>query len=192
MSILEEFPPPSAGTSKLPEKTDQATDEIKGRVKWFDLARGYGFIEPEACDGDIFFHAQTIRSSRFTSLPEGTSVTCTVVYGPRGRTAVKLVAADFSTVGPIAQPARAPRYDVVAPGEYVDAVVRWFNKSKGYGFVSRGEGTPDLFIHADILRKCGIHELYEGQPVKVRAGHGPRGEAVVEILNAEASCIPAV
>jgi CspA family cold shock protein len=181
MSNLNKAVSPVTAPSSLAEKINHDADEISGRVKWFDQTRGYGFIEPEAFDGDIFFHAQTVRSSRFASLPEGTSVTCTVVHGPRGRTAVKLLAADFSTVGPVAQPARAPRYDIVASDERLNAVVRWFNKAKGYGFVSRGEGTPDLFVHMDVLRKCGIHELSEGQPVRVRAGHGPRGEAVVEV-----------
>jgi cold shock protein len=76
---------------------------------------------------------------------------------------------------------RAPRYVAEPRGPAFEAIVRWFDRAKGYGFVSRGPRTQDIFIHMETLRRCQLRELQEGQKVRVRVGDGPRGELVAEI-----------
>jgi CspA family cold shock protein len=89
------------------------------------------------------------------------------------------------TTTAVVAPARAVReteYPSVEPeGEFFDATAKWFNIEKGYGFVTRGEGTPDVFIHIKALRRVGIEELLPGQPLRVRVGRGPKGPQVAEI-----------
>ena len=75
--------------------------------------------------------------------------------------------------------ARASR--VVAIGEEEEAEVKWFNRAKGYGFVTRGEGTPDIFVHMETLREAGLRELRQGQTVRVRFGEGDKGLMVASI-----------
>ena len=61
------------------------------------------------------------------------------------------------------------------------AEVKWFNRLRGFGFLSRGPGTPDIFVHMETLRRANLRELEPGQKVTVRLGNGPKGVMVAEI-----------
>ena len=76
---------------------------------------------------------------------------------------------------------RPVRNSITPRGPAFAAMVKWFDRSKGYGFVQRGPGTPDIFLHMETLRRCGVRELHEGQRVRVRIGDGPKGECVADI-----------
>jgi cold shock protein len=161
--------------------------EVTGSVKWFDLAKGYGFIKPVAGpQGDILLHQTCVRQSGFKVAQEGARVICEAVQGPKGLQARRLLMVDNSMAPP--QPPmeqRSARFNVLARGPAFEATVKWFNRGKGYGFVSRGPETPDIFVHMEILRRFGIRELKEGQKVRVRVGDGPKGELAAEIMALE-------
>jgi CspA family cold shock protein len=65
--------------------------------------------------------------------------------------------------------------------DFSDATVKWFNRVRGYGFVNRGDGGQDVFIHMELLRKYGIDHLIPGQSVAVVVDDGERGLVVKAI-----------
>ena len=70
---------------------------------------------------------------------------------------------------------------VTPTGGFEIAVCKWFNRIRGFGFLSRGEGTQDIFIHMETLRRYGIMELKPGDSLLVRFGDGPKGLMAAEI-----------
>jgi cold shock protein len=83
-----------------------------GTVKWFNDAKGFGFIEPEGGGDDVFAHFSAIQMEGFRTLKQGSTVRFEVVQGPKGRLAQNIAAVD-ADVG-ISESADAP--SAVAPG----------------------------------------------------------------------------
>ena len=167
----------------------EETEPMRGTVKWYNADKGFGFISPEGGGGDVFLHISTLRKIGLEEIEDGVTVSFTVSHGQKGMQAESVVDVDQSTVVASERQPRAaagkygrrrhPPLDSV--GEFVPATVKWFNREKGYGFVSLSDGPPDVFLHIHTLRRCGLEDLDRGQEVQVRVGEGPKGLQVAEV-----------
>ena len=58
--------------------------------------------------------------------------------------------------------------------------VKWFNETRGYGFIARDDGL-DVFVHDSAIRGNGFKTLKEGQRVEFEVGQGPKGLQAVDV-----------
>jgi len=166
---------PTGGASEIPV-------EITGFVKWFDVSKGYGFVVPEAGGQDILLHVTILKRDGFNTIAEGARIVLEAIEKSRGRQAVRVLSIDTSAGRHPSEMPMARTNVSVAPTSGLERmVVKWFNRLRGFGFVSKGEGAPDVFVHMETLRRYGLVELIPGQTVLVRYGPGPKGLMAAEI-----------
>ena len=156
--------------------------EISGVVKWFDVAKGFGFIVPDNGMQDVLLHVTCLRRDGYQTILEGTRIVALIQRRERGFQAFKILSMDQSTaVHPSQLPPVRTHVQVTPTSGLERALVKWFNRTKGFGFLTRGEGTEDIFIHMETLRRFGLTELRPGQVVLVRFGNGEKGLMAAEI-----------
>src|SRR6202158_1508590 len=149
----------------ITNETAASVIELSGVIKWFDVAKGYGFIVPDNGLPDILLHVTCMRRDGFQTAYEGARIVVEVLQRPKGLQAFRVLSMDDSTAIHPAQMPPARTHVTVTPTSGLErAQVKWFNRLRGFGFLTRGEGTPDIFVHMETLRRFGLAELGPVRP----------------------------
>lgn len=185
---------PGADISQQPAEEIRPTDlvEIAGKVKWFDVAKGYGFIVPEDGGADVLLHVTVLRRDGFAQIQEGCRVVAEAQKRDRGLQVFRVLSVEpGESAHPSQMPPARTHVQAESVGGFEIVIVKWFNRTRGFGFLSRGEGTEDIFVHMEILRRFGFAEVRPGDSLLVRFGPGPKGLMAAEVRPLDGSKLAA-
>ncbi len=158
-------------------------------VKWFNPAKGFGFVTFEDGTPDAFLHISVVERAGYASLGEGTMIECEVGQGRKGPQIENIFSvkdaprsAPSSSGGGGSGGGAGPRGGGggggggggVATGS-AEGIVKWFNPAKGFGFVQPDSGGKDIFLHISVVERAGVNSLMEGQRVRVSTSQGQKG-----------------
>ncbi len=194
------------------ESKPLAQASAKGRIKWFNATKGYGFVTLDN-GGDAFCHASALQAAGHAELPPGASIVCDLTDSQRGLQVVAVHTVDLTTAE--APAPRGPRRDFngggdrfggggdrfgggggrfggggyhdqssAASGPMVEGKIKFFNDQKGFGFVMPDNGSGDVYLHASALRRSGVQAVEPDQRIRYSTRQGNKGVEVdrVELL----------
>jgi cold shock protein len=168
--------------------------EAKATVKWYNPDKGFGFVEMSDGSGDVFLHANSLQNAGFQAVTPGSILTIRVGQGQKGRQVDQVISVTEGDAPPprsgggfggggFDRPRgpRPPRQQASGPAVEMTGVVKWYNATKGFGFISPQSGGKDVFVHATALEAAGLSPLQEGQAVKMSVVQGAKGPEVSAI-----------
>jgi CspA family cold shock protein len=173
--------------------------EAKATVKWYNSEKGFGFVEMADGTGDVFLHANSLQQAGFQAVTPGSILQVRVGQGQKGRQVDQVISVTEGTGEapgaprgggygggggfdrPRSSGPRPPRQQASGPAVEMSGVVKWYNSTKGFGFISPQDGGKDVFVHATALEHAGLPPLQEGQSVRMNVVQGAKGPEVSSI-----------
>ncbi len=160
---------------------ERCLPRMRGSVKWFDPAKGFGFILSDDGGPDILLHVNALRSFGQSSVCDRAEILVSVQQTPRGLQAVEVL-----EITPPADAIDGAQPGADLPEEVLSlplepARVKWFDKVKGFGFGNVFGRAEDVFIHMEALRRSGFADLQPGEAIALRIVRGERGRQAVMI-----------
>ncbi|SFO91452.1 MULTISPECIES: cold-shock protein [Qipengyuania] len=167
------------GGNRMPA---QVVGTGKGKVKFFNSQKGFGFIQQDTGGEDIFVHISAVERAGLEGLAEGQELEFNLV--DRGG---KVSAQDLQVVGDVIaveSRSEAPRRELT--GEKATGTVKFFNSMKGFGFLTRDDGQPDAFVHISAVERSGLSAINEGERYEFDLEVDRRGKySAVNLVPAE-------
>jgi CspA family cold shock protein len=169
-------------------EVDPALPKVRGLVKWFDPAKGFGFIVSDDGGPDILLHVNALRNYGQSSVCDRAGIVVSVQETQRGLQAVEV----FEVIPPPLEIEDESGVIDMSEAEILalplePARVKWFDKVKGFGFANVFGRSEDVFIHMEALRRSGFADLQPGEAVALRIVNGERGRMAILISAWESS-----
>ena len=156
---------------------------MSGRVKWFDSTKGFGFVLADQGGPDILLHANVLRGYGWSTVADGSAIVLEVLQTERGLQATRVLSIEPPELSDV----RLADLDDLDPAllsqaSLQPARVRWFNRSKGFGFACVWGSAEDVFVHSEVLRRSGLANLETGEAVGLRIINGRQGPIAIEVV----------
>jgi len=161
--------------------------KIRGRVKWFDPVKGFGFVISDDGEGDILLHANVLRNFGQSSVADNAVIEVTVQATARGAQAVEVHGIEPPKGEAVAEPQDAMFVVDDSDVALEPARVKWFDKAKGFGFANVFGRDEDVFVHVEILRRSGFADLQPGEAVGLKVVDGKRGRMASTVTSWDAA-----
>jgi CspA family cold shock protein len=153
----------------------QVVGEGKGIVKFFNPHKGFGFIVRDDGGEDVFVHISAVEQAGLTGLAEGQPLEFTLVdRGGRVSATDLKIEGDPLPVEDTGPRERGPQRQLT--GEKATGTVKFFNATKGFGFITRDDGQPDAFVHISAVERAGMISLNEGDRIEFELEVDRRGK----------------
>jgi CspA family cold shock protein len=159
--------------------------EAQATVKWFNAEKGFGFVDVEGL-GDAFLHASVLERAGARQVEPGAILRVRTGPGQKGLQVTEVLEVTGGTAPSVG--AAPPRGRDRQPPSFSDnegtemqGTVKWYDTTKGFGFVAPSDGSKDVFVHATALERSGLRMLADGQPVRMRVVQGRKGPEVATI-----------
>ncbi len=165
--------------SQISDTSLRNTEHIsKAKLKWFNAAKGFGFVVPEDNPVDAFLHITQLQKLGLHGLGDGAEVLCIIDRREKGAIVTDLV--DVLFVGELPEH-RLEADDKVDGGYKIKGIVKHYFEDKGFGFIAPDDGMKDVFVHKTCLDNCGVHCLYPGQKVRISFKIANKGREAIQI-----------
>ncbi len=195
------------GGGGFPDSPPPSSNEpiVDAVVKWFKSDKGFGFVELANGTGDAFLHIGAVQAAGYDTLPPGAKLQVQVTSSVKGQQVARVVEVDLAGAAERAPPPRSgggfgggggggfgggggydsprPRRQAPDPSTAVTVAgkVKWFDETKGFGFVQSNDGGKDVFVHISILGASGVNHLAEGQPVTMQVVDTAKGREALSL-----------
>jgi cold shock protein len=143
---------------------------VEAKVKWFNAAKGFGFVTLADGSPDALLPMATLRRAGFTDVREGAAISCEIGTGAKGPLVVAVLTIDMTAAATASSGGSGH-----PPARPLEGAVKWFVPDKGYGFIAPDGGGKDIFVHITVLRRSGVNALAPGQRVRVDVVDGRKG-----------------
>ena len=145
---------------------------VTATVKWFNPAKGFGFVAPSDGTSDAFLHVSVLHEAGLRTLRQRATIICDLSDGPKGPQVSTINEIDNSSVKE--EPIEGPLEEMVCD-------IKFFAADKGYGFGVSETGGNDIFIGISALQRSNLDRLEPGQKVRLKVQDGNKGPMAMEV-----------
>lgn len=171
------FDPPAV--TAAPAASD--VERVTGTVAWFKAEKGFGFLTIPGKD-DTFLPLGALEDAGHDTVKPGATIVCDIRKDKKGFAVAKIHSVDQSTAANNSEPRRSngDRRQPARVEETVRCVVKWFDDTKGFGFLASDRGY-DVFVHVSTVRKAGMETILQDETFLVEVAQGDRGKVAVSL-----------